>query len=98
MLDVEYDVKQIQKKKKKKKSKDLQLADVENLKDRLGRHAAELESLFGKKRGAKLEEEYEESDEEDDSDLEFEIQELYNKVKRNLALMKGEDVVVPEKT
>lgn len=73
MLDAEYDINQVKQKKKKKKAKELQLNQVENLKDRLGKHAAELEKLFGVKRSANLGEEYEESDEEDDSDLEFEI-------------------------
>lgn len=72
---------------------------MEELKDRLGKHAAELEKLFGKKRSKGLggeEDEYETSD-EDDSDLEFEIQELYDMVKRNLGLLRGEDVKLDDR-
>jgi hypothetical protein len=47
---------------------------VEELRDRLGKHAAELEKLLGRKRERKVGEENEyETSEEDDSDLEFEI-------------------------
>lgn len=48
--------------KAKKKNEDLQLNQVEELKDRLARHAAELEKLFGKKKGLNIDDEdYEES-------------------------------------
>jgi hypothetical protein len=52
--------------------------------------------LFGKKRGMRVEEDEEESS-EPDSDLEFEIQELYDLVKRNVSLLKGEEVQINEK-
>lgn len=52
--------------------------------------------MFGKKRGMRVEEDEEESS-EPDSDLEFEIQELYDLIKRNLSLLKGEEVQINEK-
>ena len=89
-------IKQVQKAKKKKE--DLQLNQVEELKDRLGRHAAELEKLFGKKKGLSIEDDdYEEEVDHDDSDLELEIDALYKLVQRNAALLKGEDVQIEEK-
>lgn len=56
-IEDEFDIAAVREKaSKKKKTKDLQLNQVEELKDRLGKHAIELEKLFGKKRGMRVEE------------------------------------------
>lgn len=96
-MDAQFDLGALKEKKNKKKSKDLQLNQVEDLKDRLGKHAAELEKLFGRKKGMAIEQdEYEDSDESDE-ELEQEIDELYKLVQRHQALLKGEEVKIEEK-
>ena len=76
----------------------MQLNQVEDLKDRLGKHAAELEKLFGRKKSMNLEDnEYEDSD-SDDKELEQDVEDLYKLVKRHHAMLKGEEVKIEEKT
>ena len=68
------------------------------MKDRLARHAAELEKLFGKKKGLNIEDDdYEEEEDPEDSDLEIEIDALYKLVQRNAAMLKGEEIKIEDK-
>lgn len=87
------------KKKKRKKNKDLQLPQVEDLKDRLQKHLIEIQKLVGRKYaygdGDELlsddEEDLSSDDDEEAAELNKQIEELKRILGANERILKGED-------